>query len=194
VQRPPTDHEIIRTFGPPERANLRMLLGDPAIGRPQALEHLEEAERRFHEYYEGRHGNVRAFPGIAEAIALALQKGWRLAVFTGKSRRSAIFALKDFNLLDQVECLVSGTDVKEPKPHPEGVLQIAKTLGIPTERLLLVGDSPGDIQAGKAAGTKTAAALWGAFEPAKTRQAGADWLLVKVQDLIELLQNGAGCC
>ncbi|HIF07129.1 MAG TPA: HAD family hydrolase, partial [Gemmatimonadetes bacterium] len=53
----------------------------------------------------------------------------------------------------------------EPKPHPESVHKALELLGLAgrVKETLFVGDSPFDLRAGRAAGTYTAAAVWGAF-------------------------------
>jgi len=50
------------------------------------------------------------------------------------------------------------------KPAPEPVWHALEVLGgIPPRRALFVGDSTHDMRAGRAAGVRTAAALWGPF-------------------------------
>src|SRR6185437_11882955 len=130
------------------------------------LADLDEAVERFHAYHEEHHGRaVKVVEGIADVIDFARGLGWRIGVFTGKGRRPAIFSLVDLGLWERIEHLVSGTDVVRPKPDPEGVFQAAQALGVPVENILLAGDSPADVQAGRAAGARTAAVLWAAFRP-----------------------------
>ena len=90
--------------------------------------------------------------GIAEAIDHARSLGWRVGVFTGKGRRSAEFTLAELGLWDRIEHLVSSDDVTRPKPDPEGVFRASEALGVPVDRILLAGDSPADVTAGRAAG------------------------------------------
>jgi len=185
VVRLPTDAEVVATFGPPERVNLRMLLENPSIGRPNSIQHLDAAEQRYHEYYEGRHETVQQYPGIVETIALARRQGWRIGVFTGKSRRSASFALRAVGLAEVVDCLVGGDDVSRPKPDAEGLLKIAREFRLEPGQVLFVGDSPGDIKAGRAAGALTAAAMWGAVDATATLAAGPTWAFKSGQELLE---------
>jgi HAD superfamily hydrolase (TIGR01509 family) len=175
VERPPTDAEVEATFGPAERECIAMMV-------PRA--DLDEAERRFHTFYEAELGtNVTVVAGIAEVIDQARSLGWRIGVFTGKGRRSAQFTLAEIGLLDRIEHLVTSDDVTHPKPHPEGVFRAAEALGVAVDRVLLAGDSPGDVRAGRDAGAKTAAVLWAAFRPERLRAAGADWTCETVDDL-----------
>ena len=175
VERTLTDAEIESHFGPPERDTIARIV--PAAD-------LDEAEGRFHAFYEAHHGEAVAIvEGISAAIDDARARGWRIGVFTGKGRRSATFSLRELGIADRVECLVSGDDVEKPKPDPEGVRVASKALDVPVARILLAGDSPADVQAGRGAGCKVAAVLWAAFLPDRLRTAGADFVCERVADL-----------
>jgi HAD superfamily hydrolase (TIGR01509 family) len=180
VDRPPTDAEIEATFGPSERDCI-------ALMAPRA--DLVEALERFHAYHEEHHGRaVKVVEGIADAIDEAARLGWRVGVFTGKGRRPAVFSLVELGLWDRIEHLVSGSDVTRPKPDPEGVFLASEALGVPADRILLAGDSPADIEAGRSAGSKTAAVLWAAFRPDRLREAGADFVCERVDDLVGVVR------
>ena len=181
VERPPSDAEIEATFGPSERDCI-------ALMAPGA--DLDEAVRRFHEYHEAHHNrNVKVVEGIADVINQARGLGWRIGVFTGKGRRAAVFSLVDLGLWDRVEHLVSGTDVTRAKPDPEGILLASAAMGVSVDRILMVGDSPADVQAGRAAGARTAAVLWVAFWPERLRDAGADFVCERVDDLLAAVRE-----
>lgn len=181
VDKPPTDAEVEATFGPPER---------DCIARMVPAADLDEAEGRFHDFYERHHGRgVTLVDRIADVIDHARALGWRIGVFTGKGRRSALFTLRELGLWDRVEHLVSGDDVTKAKPDPEGVFQAAEILRVPAERILLAGDSPADVTAGRAAGARTAAVLWAAFQPERLRDAGAEFVCERVEDLIAAIDQ-----
>ena len=55
---------------------------------------------------------------------------------------------------------------------------------------LFVGDSPHDVAAGRAAGTRTAAALWGPFPRQALEEAGPDAFLHTQRDVLALLNGG----
>lgn len=181
VGRTLTDAEVEATFGPPERDCIATMV-------PSAS--LDEAEDRFHAFYEAFHDEkVSMVEGITEAIDEAQRRGWRIGVFTGKGRRSATFTLRELGLWERVEHLVSGDDVTHPKPAPEGVHQAAEVFGVPVANILLAGDSPVDVQAGRDAGCRVAAVLWATFQPDRLRTAGADFVCERVPDLIAAIQS-----
>jgi HAD superfamily hydrolase (TIGR01509 family) len=176
VKRPPTDSEVEATFGPAERE---------CIARMVPSADLDEAEERFHTYYETHHSQgVTIVEGIVDVIDHARRLGWRIGVFTGKGRRSAKFTLTELGLWNLIECLVSSDDVERPKPDPEGVFNVSEAIGIPVDRILYAGDSPADVRAGRSAGCSTAAVLWAAFKPDRLREAGAEFTCERVEDLM----------
>ena len=181
VARQPTDAEIEATFGPSERECL-------AVMAPEAA--LDDAVERFHAYHELHHSQaVRVVDGIVDVIDLAKCLGWRVGVFTGKGRRAAVFSLTELGVWDRIEHLVSGTDVTRPKPDPEGVFVAANALGVRVERILLAGDSPADVEAGRAAGCRTAAVLWAAFRPERLRASNADFVCERVEELAAAVET-----
>jgi pyrophosphatase PpaX len=52
---------------------------------------------------------------------------------------------------------------------------------------LFVGDSPHDMAAGRAAGTRTAGALWGPFPHDALVRETPDWLLGEPEDVLDLV-------
>ncbi|MEU5976223.1 HAD family hydrolase [Streptomyces sp. NPDC047315] len=142
-------------------------------GTPEViLEHLvgrrltaEDTEA----YYRELDGiRVTPYPGVAEVFAELAARGRPRAVFTGASTRAARLLLTAAGLAADV--LVGGDRVRAPKPAPDGVLLAADEIGAPAREVAYVGDSPLDLRAATAAGSRGVAAAWGhmydAAEPA----------------------------
>jgi sugar-phosphatase len=75
--------------------------------------------------------------------------------------------------------LVTIEEVSAGKPDPEGYLLAAARLGVPIERTLVVEDSEAGLQAGRAAGARTAA----------LRGLEGDVRLAGLDDLARLLET-----
>ena len=121
----------------------------------------EQMDQMFADYrriYLGRnHGQTRAFPGIPEALA-ALPG--RKSTATTKGTPTTRAVLEMFGLLPYFDH-VQGTDGFPAKPEPDVILASLKVLGVEPRDCLFVGDSPTDMEAGRRAGVKTCAVLWG---------------------------------
>lgn len=191
VTRLPTDEEIVATFGPSEPECLARYLRraeTEGFGKATAEAATPEAARRFFTYYESGCDQVRAFPGMVEVIQEMGRQGRPVGVFTGKGRRGAEYTLSQLGLWPRgVQCLVSSDDVTFAKPHPEGVFQALEQLAVTKDVLLFVGDAPADIQSGKAAGVRTAAALWGSFDKEATLKADPTYACRNVAELRDIV-------
>jgi HAD superfamily hydrolase (TIGR01509 family) len=120
--------------------------------------------------------HVRCFPGIETTLRLLRERGLRLAICTG-SRGESFRPLEEQGLLEHFEVVVTAADVKERKPHPEGLLRCLDALGVAPEAAAYVGDSMLDMAAGRAAGMLAIGVLSGAGTSAELAEAGAHRLV-----------------
>ncbi len=191
VSRLPSNAEVVATFGPAERECIaRYLKQAEQAGTLTSTdpERVNQAVERFFRFYERGHDQIRAFPGMIDLIQTLHRAGVPLGVFTGKGRRGAEYTLGELGLWPGVlRCLVSSDDITRVKPDPEGVLKAVERLNVPAEATLFVGDAPADILAGRAAKTRTAAALWGSFDHAATLAAEPTLVFYEVAQLRDLL-------
>jgi len=125
-------------------------------------EMLEEMLVSFEEhYYANHHHHLTPYDGIAELLESLKNRGAGIAVVSLKPRRAGELEIDFTGLRSLIDVSVWGDDVEKPKPEPDGVLRAMAGLGADPRVTLVIGDSPADIMMGRAAGTRTAAALWG---------------------------------
>jgi phosphoglycolate phosphatase len=103
------------------------------------------------------HAATKPYPGISEALA-ALPG--RKSTATTKGTPTTRAVLEMFGLLSYFDH-VQGTDGFPAKPEPDVILASLKIFGVKPEDCLFIGDSPADMEAGRRAGVKTCAVLWG---------------------------------
>ncbi len=147
------------TDSPLDFDRIRADCGIPA-GR-SVLEHLAtlpEAERRRAEAVLVEHERRAAAEcvlkdGAREAIEALRARGLKTALLTRNSAGSVRTVLGRFGL--EFDCCLSREDA-EPKPSPDAVLKIADRFGVRPQEVLMVGDYVFDVQAGRAAGARTA--------------------------------------
>ena len=100
-----------------------------------------------------------------------------LGVVTSKAHAAARRGLELAGIADAFDVLIGSDDCDTHKPQP-GPLQAALAqLARTPEGAAYVGDSPHDMLAGRRAGVRTYAALWGPFERAELEPSEPDaWL------------------
>lgn len=130
---------------------------------------------------------LRPFPGAVETVAELERRGVALAIVTSRARRGTVLGVELCGLASHFDVIVTPEDVAQPKPHPEPVLAALSQLGVSPAEALFVGDSPHDVAAGRAAGTRTAGALWGPFPRAKLEAERPDYLLAAQEDVLGLV-------
>ncbi|HXV87286.1 MAG TPA: HAD-IA family hydrolase [Gemmatimonadales bacterium] len=138
--------------------------------------------------YNGVHHDalVRGYPGVHQVLASLKERGKRLGVVTSKMRRGTLHGLAHCGLDGRFDAIVAADDVDRHKPDPTPVLRALEHLGADARQTVFVGDSPHDLAAGRAAGVRTAAALWGPFPRAWLTPHQPDHWLSAPADVLSL--------
>ena len=149
-----TDEEIIALFGPTEDDILKGWMGD----------NYPEARIDYYNFYESNHDDMAAiYPGMKE-IVLSIKKANKpIGIYTGKGKESTKITLKKIGLYECFDLIISGDDVKDHKPSPEGITKFADKFNLSPDKILMIGDAPADIFAAKGAGAKSASVLWDSY-------------------------------
>ncbi|HDZ57692.1 MAG TPA: HAD family hydrolase [Pseudomonas xinjiangensis] len=104
---------------------------------------------------------TRPFPGIEPLLDWLDSEGLPWGVVTNKLSRFSIPLLEAVGLSERCSSLVCPDQVTQSKPHPEPLFKACAQMDVDPRRSVFVGDHLRDIQAGKAAGMLTVAALYG---------------------------------
>lgn len=147
-----SSEEIKAMFGPSETGIIK-----------ENLTHLnkEKAIELYYEKYLENHSNlVKRNAEIDEMIKHLRDNGIKLGIVTGKARRSLDISLKALQMDNCFDVMITGDDVINPKPHPEGVNKALSLLGVENNDAMFIGDSDADIQAGKKAKVHTVGVQW----------------------------------
>lgn len=146
--------------------------------RAQVPDAHEAAHARFLEHYDALHtthveGPYSGVAGMLDALRAA---GLKLGVVTGKSRGAWRITASAIGL-GEFDAVFADEDVRDGKPHPEGIVAALAALGVRPEEAVYVGDSPSDLAAARAAGVAFAGVLW----PKSAGETGAWRRLVREQ-------------
>lgn len=151
-----------------------------AQGRPsittirELLPHADhEAENRIVEQREIEDiGDVVACRGAAELLNALPPERWMLV--TSSTRALAEARLRAAGLT-MPQNILTGSDIRIGKPHPEPFLKAAAKLGVDPGDALVVEDTPAGIQSGKAAGCRVVALRTTMPDPV-LQAAAPDWI------------------
>lgn len=105
--------------------------------------------------------DTRLFPGMDELLVRLEAAGIPWGVVTNKRERYTTPLMQALGLAERAACVVSGDTTAAAKPSPLPILHACTQIDREPARCLYIGDDKRDIDAGKAAGTRTAAAAYG---------------------------------
>jgi HAD superfamily hydrolase (TIGR01549 family) len=135
----------------------------------------------MHEYLP----KVRGFPGVPDLFERILADGKRTAIASSAKQDE----LATFRKIASVEGLVSevtsSDDAERSKPFPDIFQAALQRLSLPADQAVVVGDSPHDAVAARAAGIVTIGVLCGGFPEADLREAGCAEIYQDPQDLLQ---------
>ena len=134
---------------PEDQAILEYLETLPAVQRSELMKILEDIEDQAAEV-------SRPNKGAEKCLSVLKGRGILLGILTRNGLSSVKKALKKFEGITMHDfAAVITRDESLPKPHPDGVYEAAKQMGLSTNEILMVGDFRFDIIAGNAAGIRT---------------------------------------
>jgi pyrophosphatase PpaX len=135
---------------------------------------------------------LRAYEGIVGMIEALAAAGYPMALVTSKSDWLAKRALEHVGLSEAILVVVGSDSCTRHKPHPEPVERALALLGAGPGEALFVGDSPHDVEAGRAAGVHTIGVTWGAFTREEMARSGADVVVHDVAGLRAAIEQFQG--
>ena len=133
---------------------------------PQLPEHrYRELGLRYRHHYRERQHEIVLFDGTRAMLDALKQRHHLLAVATGKSRLGLAEALHQAGLAAQFDATRTAEETAS-KPDPLMLLELMAELGVPRERMLMVGDTTHDLQLAANAGVAAVAVSFGAHDEA----------------------------
>ncbi|WP_299191378.1 HAD-IA family hydrolase [uncultured Erythrobacter sp.] len=167
---PPSRHEVRRIVGLSLPVAIRQLapdLEDERVG------HVVEFYRSF--YFERRQQGLLhepMFDGIAELLRDLHERGWQLAVATGKSDRGLNACLDGHGLKDLFVSLQTA-DRHPSKPHPAMLEAALFEAGVQPVDAVMIGDTSFDMVMAEAARVRPLGVAWGYHDAQELTESGA---------------------
>ena len=151
--------------------------------------HLDELVACYRAYNLAHHdARVSAYEGVPELIAALRGRGLGMSVVSNKLRATVHRGLVVTGIVDAFTMVIGLDDMTKPKPDPEAILRVADVHGVAPHELAVVGDSPFDMKAARAAGALAIGVVWGPGDRDLLLDAGADRLADTPAEVLALLE------
>ena len=124
--------------------------------------------------------------GIISVLDELHASGIKLTVATGKDGYRARDLLDLLDITKYIDIVTGSDEVSRGKPAPDMLIAQMNTLNVIASEAVMVGDSPADITAGKAAGVTTVGVSWG--YGSREELSDADILIDHPSQLTELIK------
>ncbi|MDY3108172.1 MAG: HAD-IA family hydrolase [Succinivibrio sp.] len=155
----------------PEKHACRNVIG---LSLPKAIKSLipnesEEMVEKVTEHYRVNYTRLETekptqlFMHAVELFTALKEKGYKIGIATGKSRKGFERVLQKTRLGEFVDVAVTGDEVRS-KPDQEMLLSIADKMLLPVKAILMVGDSVLDLEMAKRARMYSVGVLTGVHD------------------------------
>lgn len=137
--------------------------------------HAELFERRYLR-------KVKEVPGVRRFLRECHRRGLRLVIASSGKEEQVEALIRRLRARPYIEGVTNADDVRRAKPAPDVFRVAVRKFHLPRE-LAVVGDTPYDVRAARAAGLPVVAVLTGGFS--RSALAGADRLYRRIGDLLD---------
>jgi HAD superfamily hydrolase (TIGR01662 family) len=142
----PFDHETYRAVYSPNWLSVYEGLGLPK-------EQWQRADELWTKHYGEQ--SVELIKGAGETVTELRQKRYRLGVVSSGNDCRVNREIKELGLAGFFEVVICHEQIRNRKPHPEGLEIAMRLMNCSQEESCYIGDTPEDIEMGKRAGLLT---------------------------------------
>jgi HAD superfamily hydrolase (TIGR01549 family) len=182
---PPSAAAIAQHIGKPLTEMLRDLGKELA---PPLVSAFVTAYR--HTYARQNARLTQPYPGVI--ATLQALSSFTLGIVTTKERGQAALVLRQLALSPFFQHVQGGTPSLPLKPAPDTVFAALAALHRAPSHTMMVGDTPADMLAGKAAGTTTCAVTYGFGAREALLACGPDYVIDRFSELLILVRDLRG--
>ncbi len=128
-----------------------------------SIEGKRLGERRWEIFEHSYLPRLEPTPGARALVNRLRNEGLKIVVASSAGGDELGALLKAAGVADLIEEMTSSSDAEDSKPDPDIVLAAVRKSGLESRELIMVGDTPYDIQAATGAGVPLAAVLTGGW-------------------------------
>jgi beta-phosphoglucomutase len=143
-----TEDDFKFAFGRRNEEIFRKYIG-PHISQQDLDTLAEEKESTFRQYVKG---NIKTLPGVIELIKSLSVEEFQLAIVSSTPIENIQLITETLGIRKYFSLLISGKDVTEGKPNPQGFLLAAKKLRAQPSSCVVIEDAVAGVRAAKRGG------------------------------------------
>jgi len=177
----PSEGEVLQALGMSLQGVLEALLKRQASGVDVDISALAQAYR---EHYWAGEADIVLYPNVLETLAILKQRGYWMAIVTGKSKAGLMRVFERFPLQDYILTWRTA-DCCPSKPHPAMAEECMRELGVDAMHTTLVGDAHFDIRMAQTAGIASLGVAFGFDDGHILLQEGAQAVVHKFEALLD---------
>ena len=137
------------------------------IGVQKDSEKGKQISKRRSEIFKEKYlPTIQAFPGAQELLNRMREQGLKLAIASSAQPDELRSLLQIVGAADLIEDKTSSEDAKRSKPDPDIMQVTLKKVGYPPNEVVMIGDTPYDIEAASKVGVGTIAFRCGGWNDA----------------------------
>lgn len=122
------------------------------------------SQRQTEIFKERYLGQVKPFPGARELVQTMHDRGLKLLVASSGKEDEVKALLGIIGVMELIDVLTSASDVQKSKPAPDPIQTALEKAGLSPDAVLMLGDTPYDIESAQKAGVRTIAVRCGGHD------------------------------
>ncbi len=151
--------------------------------------HCSVLQERYWQYFNAQDiPSVQLFDGVVDALSALKEKGFRLAVATGKSRHGLDVDIEHTGLAGIFEATITA-DEAPSKPNPQMLLDLLERLDVSPGDAIMIGDSVYDIEMAHAVKMDAVGVTYGCQSKESLEALSPKALVDDIQALLPLLTD-----
>jgi len=145
-----TEENFQRNFGQRNDTIIRNVLGEQ-MSQDEIDAITGEKETDFRQRVRQ---NIKPLPGAIKLLKSLSEHGFKIALASSAPMENIQLVTQGLGINNYFHSIVSGRDVTEGKPSPQGFLLAAKKLGIAPQNCIIIEDAVAGVTAAKRAGMR----------------------------------------
>jgi len=197
-----TDNHVIKTFGgkPVGLKVYRDTIIIPAVdfyslhgcNREELLKNSKKLGRVFHTFYEKRAAKIRGRKHAKKILKWLYKNNIDSVILSNHTVVGIDYQLKRLEMKKYIKKLLANTvldSTLKTRNKQEKLIDYIKSNKFKKSEIVIIGDSPEEIEIGKNVGIKTIAITGGYYSASRLKESKPDFLINNLKELIGIIKR-----